>query len=311
MAKGNCTRMTEFLLLGFTDDPELQPILFVVLSMIYCITLVGNLSMVVLIWIDSRLHSPMYFFLGNLSLMDTCCSSSIIPKMLLNFVAGKKGISFSGCITQLFCFGVSATVECFLLAVMAYDRYIAICNPLLYRAVISTRVCMQLVIASYIGGFFHGILHMIGILRLSFYRSNVISHFFCDLPPLLQLSCTDTFVNELIIFIVSGPIQIFTFLIVLLSYVYILSTILQMNSAEGRRKAFSTCTSHLLSVSLFYGSLFVYIQPHSSYSLDHNMLDSLCYTIFIPMLNPLIYSLRNKEVKEAMRKAIEREIFFQ
>uniref|UniRef100_A0A7M4FXV7 G-protein coupled receptors family 1 profile domain-containing protein n=1 Tax=Crocodylus porosus TaxID=8502 RepID=A0A7M4FXV7_CROPO len=220
MAMGNCTRMTEFLLLGFMDDPELQPIL-----------------MVVLIWIDSHLHSPMHFFL-----------------------AGKKSISFSGCITQLFCFGVSATVECFLFAVMAYDRYIAICNPFLYKAVISTRVCMQFVIASYIGGFFHVILHMFGILRLSFYRSNVISHFFCDLPPLLQLSCTDTSVNELIIFIASGPIQIFTFLIVLLSYVYILSTILRMNSAEGRRKAFSTCTSHLLSVSLSYGSLSVYVQ---------------------------------------------------
>ncbi|XP_036621084.1 olfactory receptor 1102-like [Trichosurus vulpecula] len=306
----NKTEVTMFVLLGFTDHLEVQIILFFMFLAIYLFTLVGNLGLVVLVVVDSRLHTPMYHFLGVLSFLDACYSSVITPKMLVNFLAENKTISFSGCIAQMLISVTFGTTECFLLAVMAYDRYIAICNPLLYTAIMTPRVYVPLIISSYMGGVLHAILHTVATFSLSFCASNVIRHIFCDIPPLLALSCSDTHVNELLLFIFVSSIEIFTILIVLVSYGFILAAILRIRSAEGRRKVFSTCGSHLTGVSIYHGTiLFMYLRPAASYSLSHDMVVSVFYTIVIPMLNPIIYSLRNKDVKEAVKKILGKNKF--
>ncbi|XP_036621086.1 olfactory receptor 1102-like [Trichosurus vulpecula] len=301
----NKTEVTMFVLLGFTDHLEVQIILFFVFLAIYLFTLLGNLGLVVLVVVDSRLHTPMYHFLSVLSFLDACYSSVITPKMLVNFLAENKTISFSGCIAQMLISVTFGTTECFLLAAMAYDRYIAICNPLLYTAIMTPRVYVPLILSSYIGGLLHAILHTAATFSLSFYASNVIRHIFCDITSLLALSCSDTHVNELLLFIFVSSIEIFTILIVLVSYGFILAAILRIRSAEGRRKVFSTCGSHLTGVSIYHGTiLFMYLRPAASYSLSHDMVVSVFYTIVIPMLNPIIYSLRNKDVKEAVKKVL-------
>ncbi|XP_068947122.1 olfactory receptor 5T17-like [Petaurus breviceps papuanus] len=301
----NKTEVTIFVLLGFTDHPEVQIILFFVFLAVYLFTLVGNLGLVVLVVVDCRLHTPMYHFLSVLSFLDACYSSVITPKMLVNFLAENKTISFSGCIAQMLISITFGTTECFLLAVMAYDRFIAICNPLLYTAIMTPRVYVPLIISSYIGGVLHAILHTVATFSLSFCESNVIRHIFCDIPPLLAISCSDTHVNELLLFIFVSSIEIFTILIVLVSYGFIFAAILRIRSAEGRRKVFSTCGSHLTGVSIYHGTiLFMYLRPAASYSLSHDMVVSVFYTIVIPMLNPIIYSLRNKDVKEAVKKVL-------
>ncbi|XP_036621097.1 olfactory receptor 1094-like [Trichosurus vulpecula] len=306
----NNTEVTKFVLIGFTDQLALQVILFLLFLAIYLFTLVGNLGLVVLVVVDSRLHTPMYHFLSVLSFLDACYSSVVTPKMLVNFLAEKKTISFSGCVVQLLLFVTFGTTECFLLAAMAYDRYIAICNPLLYTAIMSPRVYVPLIIGSYVCGLSHAILHTVATFSLSFCASNVIKHFFCDIPPLLAISCSDTHVNELLLFIFVSSIEIFTILIVLVSYGFILAAILRIRSAEGRKKVFSTCGSHLTGVAIYHGTiLFMYLRPTSSYSLSHDMVVSAFYTIVIPMLNPIIYSLRNKDVKEAVKKVLERAQF--
>ncbi|XP_025069668.1 olfactory receptor 1052-like [Alligator sinensis] len=310
MDGSNYTMVTHFILLGLTDRSELQIPLFVLFLLVYIITLIGNLGMIVLIWIDPRLHTPMYFFLSNLSVVDLCYSSVFAPKMLVNFLVEKKMISYSACLSQYFFFVVFVTTEGFLLAAMAYDRYIAICNPLLYTAVMSRTPCIQLVSISYIGGLFNSLTHTCGLLRLSFCGPNIIKHYFCDFPPLLKLSCSDTHTNEIVLLAFSGVIAFLTLLTVIISYMYILSAILRIHSAEGRCKAFSTCTSHLTAVIVFYGSItFSYIQPSSSYSLEQEKISAVFYTLVIPMLNPLIYSLRNKEVKDSLRRTIAGENF--
>uniref|UniRef100_A0A4X2M6L5 Olfactory receptor n=1 Tax=Vombatus ursinus TaxID=29139 RepID=A0A4X2M6L5_VOMUR len=293
-------RFTMFVLMGFTDPLEVQIILFFVFLAIYLFTLVGNLGLVLLVVLDSRLHTPMYHLLSVLSFLDACYSSVTTPKMLVNFLAENKTISFSGCVAQMVSIVTFGTTECFLLAVMAYDRYIAICNPLLYTAIMTPRVYVPLIIGSYIGGVSHAILHTVATFSLSFCESNVIRHFFCDIPPLLAISCSDTHINELLLFIFVSSIEIFAILIVLVSYGFILAAVLRIRSAEGRRKVFSTCGSHLTGVSIYHGTiLFTYLRPAASYSLGHDMAISVFYTIVIPMLNPIIYSLRNKDVKEA------------
>ena len=299
----NATEVTAFVLRGFTDNPKLQIILFFLFLTIYLFTLMGNLGLIILVIGDSRLHNPMYYFLSALSSVDACYSSVITPQMLVDFLSKTKIISLLACAAQTLLFITFGTTECFLLAAMAYDRYVAIYNPLLYSVTMSPRIYVTLIIASYVGGILHASVHTVATFSLSFCASNEIKHVFCDIPPLLAISCSDTHTNQLLLFYFVGSIELVTILIVLISYGFILLAILRMHSAEGRRKVFSTCGSHLTGVSIFHGTvLFMYVRPSSSYALDHDMTVSIFYSIVIPMLNPIIYSLRNKDVKKAMKK---------
>ncbi|XP_054826031.1 olfactory receptor 5AS1-like [Eublepharis macularius] len=309
IVKGNHTIVTEFILFGFTDHQEIQVVLFVLFLSIYIATLVANIGIISLICISPCLHTPMYFFLNNLAFLDLSYSSAITPKMLANFLTGRKTISFAGCIVQMYLFASFADAECLLLAAMAYDRYMAICNPLLYPVLMSRKVCAWLVASSYLMGSMSSLVHTYYAFRLSFCSSNVINHFFCDIPPLLALSCTNTHMNEILLFALCGLIQTSTFLVILISYAYILCTILRIQSAEGRHKAFSTCTSHLTAVALYYGTLlFTYLRPSSSYALDTDKIISVFYTVVFPMVNPLIYSLRNEEVKDTLKRILQRKV---
>ncbi|XP_008692483.1 olfactory receptor 5G3-like [Ursus maritimus] len=308
MEDKNQTQVTEFLFLGLTDHVHQQIVLFVMLLSVYLVTLVGNTGIIVLIWTDPRLHTPMYFFLSHLSFVDICSSSSIAPKMLCDIFAEKKDISFTGCATQMWFFGLFVATECFLLASMAYDRYMAICKPLLYTLVMSQSVCVQLVVGPYAMALISTTTHTILTFRLPFCGPNIINHFFCDISPLLSLACADTWINKLALYIMAGIIGVLSGLIIMVSYVCILAAILKIQTADGRQKAFSTCSSHLAVVSILYGTLFfIYVRPGSTSSLDINKVISLFYTVVIPMLNPLIYSLRNKEVKNAFRRKFERK----
>ncbi|XP_037014277.2 olfactory receptor 5B12 [Artibeus jamaicensis] len=301
----NTTEVTEFILVGLTDDLGLQVPLFIVFFLIYLITLLGNLGIIMLILLDPRLHTPMYFFLSNLSLVDFGYSSAVTPKVMAGFLTGEKIIPYNACATQFFFFVAFITVENFLLASMAYDRYAAVCKPLHYTTTMTTGVCVHLVIGSYVCGFLNASIHTGNIFRLSFCRSNVVDHFFCDAPPLLALSCSDNYVTEMVIFLVVGFNDLFSVLVILISYLFIFVTIMRMHSSEGRQKAFSTCASHLTAVSIFYGTgTFMYLQPSSSHSMHTDKIASVFYTMVIPMLNPLVYSLRNKEVKSAFKKAV-------
>ncbi|XP_072477138.1 olfactory receptor 5H18-like [Notamacropus eugenii] len=309
MMEENETLVIEFVLLGFTNQPRLQVLLFVVFLGIYIITMVGNIGLIVLIWINSHLHTPMYFFLGNLASADACISTTKSPKMLVSLITHNKIISMSQCMVQFDVFAFGETIECFILAAMAYDRYVAICKPLLYPVVMTNRLCIQLSIFSYVFGFLHSIFHVGLLFRLSFCHSNKIHNFFCDIMPLYKISCTDPSINVLMMFILSGSIQVFTILSILISYTCILFAILKKKSQKGRSKAFSTCGAHLFSVSLFFGSLlFMYVHPQSLQTDNQDMMDSFFYAIIIPMLNPFIYSLRNKEVIEAMRTVLKQII---
>ncbi|XP_025028814.1 olfactory receptor 1009-like [Python bivittatus] len=308
---GNNTRVTEFILSGMTDDPQLQLILFVIFFAVYAITLVGNVGMIVLIRINPQLHTPMYFFLTNLSFLDICYSSSVTPKFLCHLLKEKKVISFTGCFTQLYFYGLFSTTECYLLAMMAYDRYVAICHPLLYLVTMSQRKCVQLVVVSYTVGILHALVHIIPASQLYYCGPNIINNFFCEGPAILQLACSDISFNYLLIFIFIGFILITTSLIVLTSYTYILITILKIYSAKSREKVFSTCTSHLMVITIFYGGAsFVYAQPGSSQSHHLNQIASVLYVALIPMVNPLIYSLRNREVRIAFKKILEKIVAF-
>ncbi|CAO2632068.1 Olfactory receptor 186 [Lemmus lemmus] len=306
MEKENATLLTEFVLTGLTDHPELQAPLFLLFLVIYLITVVGNLGLIALIWSDPHLHIPMYFFLGSLAFVDAWISSTVTPNMLVNLLSKTKIISLSECLTQFFSFAVSATTECFLLTAMAYDRYVAICRPLLYPVTMTNRLCFWLIILSFIGGFLHALIHEIFLLRLNFCNSNIIHHFYCDIMPLLKISCSDPSINFLLVFILAGSIQVVTMVTVLFSYTCIIFTILQSKSLKGLKKACSTCGAHLLSVSLYYGPLlFMYVRPASPKADDQDMMDSLFYTVIIPLLNPVIYSLRNKQVKDSVIKALK------
>ncbi|XP_074043594.1 olfactory receptor 8B3-like [Macrotis lagotis] len=310
MALENASSVTEFILAGLTDQPELQLPLFLLFLGIYVITLMGNLGLIILIAFNSHLHTPMYYFIFNLSFIDLCYSSVFTPKMLMNFVLKKNIISFSGCMAQLFFFCFFVISECYVLTIMAYDRYVAICNPLLYNVSMSNQVCSWLVAGAFVMGFSGAMTHTGCMLRLSFCDANMINHFMCDIVPLFQLSCTSTYINELVVFIVVGTNIIVPSVIIFTSYSLILSSILRINSTEGRSKAFSTCSSHIIAVALFFGSgSFMYLQPPSSGSVDKGKVASVFYTNVVPMLNPLIYSLRNKDVQAALRKTLRRRMF--
>ncbi|XP_052045540.1 olfactory receptor 8B3-like [Apodemus sylvaticus] len=307
MALTNGSLVTEFILLGLTDNPDLQVPLFLVFLVMYMITAFGNLTLILLTLLNSHLHTPMYFFLFNLSFIDICYSSVVTHKLLMNFVLKKNVIGFTGCMTQLYFFCFFVISECYVLTAMAYDRYVPICNPLMYNVAMSPKVCSYLMFGSYLMGFSDAMIHTGCILRLTFCDGNIINHYFCDLLPLMQLSCTSTYVNEIEIFIIAGKDITVPSIVVIISYGFILSNILKIKSTEGRSKAFNTCSSHIIAVSLFYGSCaFMYLKPSSVGSLNERKVSSVFYTILVPMMNPLIYSLRNKDVKIALRKTLRR-----
>ncbi|XP_052028848.1 olfactory receptor 5B3-like [Apodemus sylvaticus] len=302
----NSTEVTHFLLVGLTDDPGLQFPLFVTFLLIYTITLVGNLGMILLVVRDSRLHTPMYFFLGNLSWVDFCYSSAVTPTVMTGLLIGDKIISYNNCVAQMFFFAGFATVENYLLASMAYDRYAAVCKPLHYSSTMTTSVCTSLLIVSYACGFLNASIHIGDTFSLSFCRSNVVHHFFCDVPAVMVLSCSDRHVSELVlVYVVSFNIFV-ALSVIWISYIFIFITIFKMKSSAGYRKAISTCASHFTAVSIFYGTIiFMYLQPTSSHSMDTDKIASVFYTMIIPMLNPLVYGLRNKEVKSAFTKIFQ------
>uniref|UniRef100_A0A8C8W7N3 Olfactory receptor n=1 Tax=Peromyscus maniculatus bairdii TaxID=230844 RepID=A0A8C8W7N3_PERMB len=299
----NISDVAEFILVGLTDAPELQVPLFVVFTSIYLITLVGNLGMLVLILLDSRLHTPMYFFLSNLSFADCVYASAVTPKVIEGFLTGHKIISYNACATQMFFFAAFVTIECYILASMAFDRHAAVCKPLHYSTTMTTSTCALFAAGSYMNGILQSTIHVSFTFHLSFCHSNVVNHFFCDILPLLTLSCSGIYKNEIVLFMLATFNIAFTLLVIVTSYLLIFVAILRMRSAEGRKKAISTCASHLSTVSIFYGTIiFMYLQPSSSHSMDTDKMASVFYTMVIPMLNPLVYSLRNKEVKNAFKK---------
>uniref|UniRef100_A0A8D2D2A6 Olfactory receptor n=1 Tax=Sciurus vulgaris TaxID=55149 RepID=A0A8D2D2A6_SCIVU len=307
----NRTEVTEFILLGLTNAPGLRVALFILLMLIYFINVVGNLGMIVLILTDSRLHTPMYAFLGNLSLVDVGYSSAVTPTVMAGLLLGHKVISYSDCAAQMFFFAAFATVENFLLASMAYDRFAAVCKPLHYSTTMTTSVCACLAIGCHICGLLNASIHVGETFSLSFCESNVVHHFFCDIPAVMSLSCSDRHVNELVLVYVASFNVFFALLVILVSYLFIFITILKIRSAAGYQKALSTCASHFTAVSIFYGTIiFMYLQPSSSHSMDTDKIVSIFYTMVIPMLNPLVYSLRNKEVKSAFKKVVLEGKFF-
>ena len=303
----NNTEVTEFILLGLSSAPELPVPLFMIFTLIYLISVVGNLGMVILILMDSRLHIPMYFFLSNLSLADLCYSSAVTPKVMAGLLIGNKVISYNACAAQMFFFATFATVENYLLASMAYDRCAAVCKPLHYTTTMTTSVCARLVIGSYVCGFLNASIYIGNTFSLSFCESNVVHHFFCDVPAVMALTCSDKHISELILIFISSFNIFLALFVILISYTFIFVTILKMHSSSGYQKALSTCASHFTAVSIFYGTIiFMYLQPSSSHSMDTDKIASVFYTMVIPMLNPLVYSLRNKEVKNAFKKVAEK-----
>ncbi|XP_028719501.1 olfactory receptor 8B8-like [Peromyscus leucopus] len=306
----NLSLVTEFILVGLTDQPELKMPLFFLFLAMYLITALGNLCLIILTVLNSHLHTPMYFFLFNLSFIDLCYCSVFTPKMLVNFILRKNTISYVECMTQVYFFVFFVVSECYVLTSMAYDRYVAICNPLLYNVVMSPKLCLSLMLGSYFIAFSNAVAHTACMLRLTFCDANTINHYFCDIPPLLQLSCTSTYVNELVIFIVVSINIIVHTSTIFISYGCILSSIFRISSSEGRSKAFSTCSSHILAVSLFFVSgAFVYFKPSSAGSMNEGKISSVFYTNVVPMLNPLIYSLRNRDIKFALMKSLNKKNF--
>ncbi|XP_051011765.1 olfactory receptor 143-like [Acomys russatus] len=307
MTVKNDSSVSEFILMGLTDQPELQLPLFALFLLNYTATVMGNLGLMNLIFLNSNLHTPMYFFIFNLSFIDFCYSMVFTPKMLMSFVLERNTISFRGCMTQLFFFCFFVNSESYVLTAMAYDRYVAICKPLMYRLVMSPGICFMLMFGSYLMGFVSAMAHTGCMIRLSFCDSNIINHYMCDLFPLLQLSCSSTYVNELVSSVVVGTAIILCCLIILISYAMILYNIIHMSSGKAWSKALGTCGSHIITVSFFYGSgLLAYVKPSSAETVGQGKFFSMFYTFLVPMLNPLIYSLRNKDVKLAVKKTLKR-----
>ncbi|XP_076780602.1 olfactory receptor 8C8-like [Arvicanthis niloticus] len=307
MTMENESSVSEFILMGLTDQPELQLPLFFLFLMNYTATVMGNLSLMSLIFLNSNLHTPMYFFIFNLSFIDFCYSFVFTPKMLMSFVLEKNTISFRGCMTQLFFFCFFVNSESYVLTAMAYDRYVAICQPLMYNVVMSPGICFMLMFGSYLMGFAGAMAHTGCMIRLSFCDSHIINHYMCDIFPLLQLSCSSIYVNELVSFVVVGTVITLSSLVILISYGMILFNIIHLSSGKGWSKAMGTCGSHIITVSLFYGSgLLAYVKPSSAETVGQGKFFSVFYTFLVPMLNPLIYSLRNKDVKFAVKKTMKR-----
>ena len=307
MMRENQSHITEFLLLGLTSDPKQQVWLFASFLVMYLVNVGGNSVIIAAIRGDVRLHTPMYFFLSNLSFVDICFTNVIVPQMLANMQSKSKKVPFTQCLTQMYFFVACAITDSFLLAAMALDHYVAICHPLRYTTTMNPRRCFQLVAASWLVSHLHSLTHTIVMARLSFCGPNTIHHFFCDVQPLLTLSCSDTSVNELLAFTEGSLVIMSPFIFITVSYVYITHAVLRVPSRRGRYKVFSTCGSHLTVVALFYGTVIsVYIRPSSTYSVTKDRVITVIYTVVIPMLNPFIYSLRNKDMKQAMKKLMRK-----
>ncbi|XP_007522984.1 olfactory receptor-like protein DTMT [Erinaceus europaeus] len=308
MNMGNQTVISEFLLLGLPIEPDQRDLFYALFLAMYLTTFLGNLLIIILIYLDSHLHTPMYMFLSNLSFSDLCFSSVTIPKLLQDMQSQVPSIPYAGCLTQMYFFLFFADVESFLLVVMAYDRYVAICFPLHYTTIMSPKLCLSLVVLSWVLTTFISLLHTLLMARLSFCADNVVPHFFCDMSALLRLACSDIQINEMVIFILGGLVIVVPFLLIFSSYVRIVSSILKVPSARGIRKAFSTCGSHLSVVSLFYGTIFgLYLCPSSSNSTVKETVMAVMYTVVTPMLNPFIYSLRNQDIKGALRRVFSKQ----
>ncbi|XP_077312314.1 olfactory receptor 5V1-like [Lithobates pipiens] len=304
----NTTAFTEFLLAGLSDISELQALLFVLFLGIYVLTLLANVAIILITWLSPNLHTPMYFFLGNFSFLEIGYVSSTVPKMLSTLLAEHKTITYGGCLTQMYWFLLLGGTECYMLAAMAYDRYNAICRPLLYSVVLSRRTCLQLILGSWIIGAVNALIHTALTFTLPF-CANKINHFFCDIPPLLKLACAQTWANEVTVFLISGSVIVGSFILTIISYGKILSAILNIRLSSGKKKAFSTCASHFVVVMIFYGSgIFMYFRPKSSYSMDQDRLIAVMYTIIAPLLNPFIYTFRNSDVKAALSRLVDQII---
>ncbi|XP_015265471.1 PREDICTED: olfactory receptor 6N1-like [Gekko japonicus] len=307
METDNKTTVSTFILLGFGNTPELQIPLFLVFLIIYSLTMTGNIIIIVLVITDHHLHIPMYFFLGNLSCLETFYTSTILPRMLASFLTGDRTISFRGCYIQFYCFGILGVAECYLLASMSYDRYLAICKPLHYATLMSRRLCFLLSAVTWLCGIAVMTLLMSLMSELIYCGPHEIDHFFCDFTPVINLSCSDTTLLTLVSLIVSFINIVPSFLLTVLSYICIIAAIIRIPSSDGRKKAFSTCSSHLIVVSIFYGSLmFVYVLPQKEAMREVDKMFSVFYTVLTPLINPLIYSLRNEEVKKALRRAVNK-----
>ncbi|XP_006172501.2 olfactory receptor-like protein DTMT [Camelus ferus] len=308
MKIGNQTVISEFLLLGLPIEPDQRDLFYALFLAMYLTTILGNLLIIVLIRLDSHLHTPMYLFLSNLSFSDLCFSSVTMPKLLQNMQSEVPSIPYAGCLTQMYFFLLFADLESFLLVAMAYDRYVAICFPLHYTTIMSPKLCLSLVVLSWVLTIFISLLHTLLMAQLSFCADNVIPHFFCDMSALLKLACSDIQINEMVIFILGGLVIIVPFLLIFLSYARIVSSILKVPSARGIRKAFSTCGSHLSVVSLFYGTIIgLYLCPSANNSTVKETLMAVMYTVVTPMLNPFIYSLRNQDIKGALGRAFSKQ----
>ncbi|XP_075424051.1 olfactory receptor 5V1-like [Ascaphus truei] len=305
--KTNVSFVSEFVILGLSTRPELQTLLFIIFLIIYIVTLTGNLIILLLTSIDPGLNIPMYYFLGLLSFLDICFTSTTIPRMLNSYVSRSNTISYDKCAAQLFIYTWLGSIELLLLTVMAYDRYIAIGKPLRYVTIMNKRLCINVTIVISILGCLNSIVNTYFTFRLPFCDDNKINHFFCEIMPLLMLACGDTYLNEIALFTADVILGMICFLLTCISYVFIISTIMKIRSAEGKLKAFSTCASHIFIVSMYYGAIiFIYIRPKSSISLDKDKIVSALYAVITPTLNPIIYSLRNKEVKEAFKRVTKR-----
>ncbi|XP_004751037.2 olfactory receptor 1F1-like [Mustela nigripes] len=310
MRGANQSSVSEFLLLGLSRQPQQQQLLFVLFLSTYLATVLGNLLILLAVGLDSRLHIPMYFFLSSLSFVDICFVSTTVPKMLANHIFGTQTISFSGCLTQMYFVFMFVDMDNFLLAVMAYDRFVAVCHPLHYSTKMTPQLCGLLVAGSWVIANLNVLLHTLLMARLSFCADNTIPHYFCDVTPLLKLSCSDTYLNEMMILTEGSLIMITPFICILASYVRITCAVLRVPSTKGRWKAFSTCGSHLAVVSLFYGTIIaVYFNPLSSHSSEKDTAATVMYTVVTPMLNPFIYSLRNRDLKRALGKVVGRKTF--
>ena len=308
MGEENQTFVAEFIFLGLSRDLQTQILLFILFLIIYLLTVLGNLLIIILIFMDSRLHTPMYLFLRNLSFADLCFSTSIVPQVLVHFLVNRKTISFGGCVAQIFVFLLVGCTECALLAVMSYDRYVAVCKPLHYSTVMTQQVCLQLALASWASGTIVSLVDTTFTFQLPYRGQNIINHYFCEPPALLKVASADTYSTEMGIFVMGVVMLLAPVSLVLVSYWHIISTVMQMQSGEGRLKAFSTCGSHLVVVILFYGSgIFSYMRPNSKTTKERDKMISVFYTVVTPMLNPIIYSLRNKDVKGALRKLTRRK----
>ncbi|MEE6503290.1 hypothetical protein FKM82_004793 [Ascaphus truei] len=309
MIPGNWSSVSEFILLGLSSQPHIQIVMFVVILTFYVISLMGNIIIIWISRVDRRLDTPMYFFLSNLSFLDIWYTSSIVPKMLVNFLSVKKTISFEGCVIQM-CIHLSlGGTECYLLLVMAYDRYVAICSPLHYTNIMHPVLCMGMAGGSWMGGLINSLIHTVLALQLPFCGPNVINHFLCEVPALLELACIDASLNKTVIFFCAIVVVMVPFFLILITYAFIISSILKISSSGGRKKVFSTCASHITVVTLFYGTIiFMYMRPGTSHALTQDKMATLFYSVATPMLNPLIYTFRNKDVKEALVATTKRKI---